>query len=236
MIPIRDINPRVRVPFVNFLLLVLIALAFVLQLVMGHDDTLVRAFGFVPSELLQAIDRGRLEAAPGVALSVVTSVFLHGGWFHVLGNLIYLRVFGDNVEDRLGHLGFVAFFFASAIFGAALHAFITNGSSTPVIGASGAISGVLGAYVVMFPRAPVLTLFPIFVFLSFIEVPAFLFLGVWALQQFLNGYLVIAESVHQEGVAWLVHVGGFGLGIFVGLVSRLLHGRRRDRGEILEEA
>ncbi len=211
----------------NYALLAMILGTFILELVMGADESLVRAFAFVPADLSAALETGRAEATLDVAMSIATSVMLHGGWFHVIGNLVYLRVFGDNVEDRLGHVGFLLFFFASAIAGSVAHFLLEPTSTVPVIGASGAISGVLGAYVVMFPKAPVLTLFPIFVFLSFIEVPAFVFLGIWALQQFLNGYLVITDSVHQEGVAWFVHIGGFGLGVLTGLVARL--SRRRAR-------
>jgi membrane associated rhomboid family serine protease len=163
---------------------------------------------------------------------MLTATFLHGGWFHVVGNLLYLRVFGDNVEDRLGHLGFLLFYFGSAAAGATAQAIVAPTSTVPMIGASGAIAGVLGAYIVLFPRARILTLFPIVIVLTFIEVPAVLFLGIWALQQFLNGFLVVtAPSAADGGIAWFAHIGGFGLGIGVGLLRRLIGRVERRRRE-----
>lgn len=198
---------------------------FLLQLTAADVDLLIRTHGFVPSAVTDALGAGDDDALALAALGVLTSMFLHGGWFHIFGNLLYLRVFGDNVEDRMGHLGFLLFYLASGFAGAAGQYVFDPQSSVPIVGASGAIAGVLGAYIVMFPKARVLTLFPVFVILTFIEVPAFVFLGIWALQQFLNGYLLVSTEAVGEGVAWFAHIGGFALGVAMGLVSRLT--RRR---------
>ncbi len=218
LIPIRDILPRTRLPLVNWALLALTAAVFFYQLSLGRQVVeFVAYFGFVPATAHAALD----GADPSlVLLSLLTSPFLHGGWFHVAGNLLYLRVFGDNIEDRLGHLGFLVFYLASAAAGAAGHYWSDPTSPTPMIGASGAIAGVLGAYLVLFPRARVVTLFPVVIVLTALEVPAFVFLGVWALQQLLNGYAALGAGTTD--VAWFAHLGGFVFGSAVGLVARLI--------------
>lgn len=182
----------------------------------------IREFGFVPARLAEAPLEGLKDA--------VTAMFLHGGWFHVLGNLLYLRVFGDNVEDRLGHLVYPAFYVAAGVAGALAQWAVQPDSTTPMVGASGAIAGVLGAYLVMFPKARVVTLFPVFIFLTFIEVPAVVFLGIWGLQQFLNGYASVTEATQVvDSVAWFAHIGGFVFGAVVGIVMRIRGPRSRRR-------
>ncbi len=227
MIPIRDINPRLRVPFVNYALLAACALVFAYQVLHADQaDALVRLYGFVPASLDVAL-HGRDDLLPDVALTVLTSMFLHGGWIHVIGNLLYLRVFGDNIEDRLGHVGYLLFYVAAGAAGALGHWLMDPTSTVPVVGASGAIAGTLGMYIVLYPRARILTLFPVFIFLTFLEVPAFVFLGIWGVQQFLNGFLSIADSATAAGgIAWFAHIGGFALGGLVGLGVRVL--RRRS--------
>ncbi|MCC7385408.1 MAG: rhomboid family intramembrane serine protease [Deltaproteobacteria bacterium] len=234
MIPIRDINPRVRFPLVNYALLTACIVVFFFQLALGEQvEALVETYGFVPRDLSRLL-AGDAKIEPELlATSLFTSMFLHGGWFHVIGNLLYLRVFGDNVEDRFGHLGFLLFYVASGLAAALGQYLIDPQSTVPMIGASGAIAGVLGAYIVMFPRARILTLFPVFIFLTFIEVPAFFFLGIWALQQFLNGYLSIAVSAQTGsgvgGIAWFAHIGGFVAGLIAGSLARALTPRARRR-------
>lgn len=205
------------------------AAAFVYQLSLGAGlEAMVRGFGFVPSRLTAAL-AGEEPTGP-VLLTLFTSAFLHGGWFHILGNLLYMRVFADNVEDRLGHALFVVFYFVAAAAGALTQWFFSPYSGVPMVGASGAIAGVLGAYIVMFPRARILTVFPVFIVLTFIEVPAFFFLGIWALQQFLNGFLTLSAPVEAtSGVAWFAHIGGFVVGLLGGMLGRILHRFRRRR-------
>lgn len=205
------------------------AAAFVYQLSLGPAlEGLVMELGFVPARFTEALAGERpLEL---VLFTLASSAFLHGGWFHILGNLLYLRVFGDNVEDRLGHPLFILFYLVSAAAGCLAQWFFDPYSQVPMVGASGAIAGVLGAYIVMFPRARILTVFPVFIVLTFIEVPAFFFLGIWALQQFLNGFLALSQSTDQAGgIAWFAHIGGFAVGLLGGVLGRALHRIRRRR-------
>lgn len=214
---------------VNYALLVLIGVAFLFQVRLGASvESLIRDYGFVPRDFEVALGDGLSPALLGEAGRIFTSMFLHGGWFHVIGNLLYLRVFGDNVEDRFGHLWFLLFYLASGAAGAFGQFLFDREELIPMVGASGAIAGVLGAYVVLFPAARVVTLFPVFIFLTFIEVPAFLFLGIWALQQLLNGYLALGGMPQGAGIAWFAHIGGFGLGIACGFLWKITH-RRRGR-------
>lgn len=216
-----------HVPWVNYLLLAANAGVFLYQLSLGPAvEALVRAHGFVPADLTAALATGEAEALVPVAQAALTSMFLHGGWLHVLGNLLYLRVFGDNVEDRFRPWGFVVFYVLGGFAGALGQAYVEPSSTVPMIGASGAIAAVLGAYIVLYPSTRVVTLFPVFIFLTFIEVPAVVFLGVWAGQQLLNGYLTISE-VGSGDVAWFAHLGGFAWGVLAGLVYQVTLGRRR---------
>jgi rhomboid family protein len=216
----------VRVPIVNYALIGLVAAVFFLQVSFGNE-AIYREYAFVPDDLRRALEDGRFEVVMRAASTIFSSMFLHGGWIHVIGNLLYLRVFGDNLEDRFGHMPYLLFYLASGAAGAIAH-MTFGGTNAPTIGASGAIAGVLGAYVVLFPSARVLTLFPVFIFLTFIEVPAFVFLGIWALQQFLNGYFVLSGAPQPGDIAWFAHIGGFSLGIVCGLAYRLL-ARKRTR-------
>ena len=141
-------------------------------------------------------------------------MFLHGGWLHFLGNMLYLWVFGDNIEDRIGHIGFLGFYFTCGLAAAFLHIFTNTASIVPTVGASGAIAGVLGAYLVLFPGARVLTLVPIFFFFQLIGLPALIFLGFWFVMQFFSGAMSLAAGDQQTGgTAWWAHIGGFVAGI-----------------------
>ena len=217
MIPIRDILPTRRFPIVNTILIVANSLAFLYEIALGDGaHGLILQAGLVPSELLQG-------DAPDRYLDVVTSMFLHGGWMHVIGNMWFLNIFGDNVEDVLGRMRYVVFYLFAGVGAALLQVAMSPDSTTPMIGASGAIAGVLGAYIWMFPRARVVTLIPLFIFIEFIELPAFLFIGVWFLLQFVQG-LGSMGGASTGGVAWWAHIGGFIAGL---LLIFLL--RPRDR-------
>lgn len=210
-------------------LLAINALVFLIQLSLGDRvQALVDTYGFVPARVGRVFDGGHPAALIELAQSILTSMFLHGGWLHVIGNLLYLKVFGDNVEDRFGWVQFAVFYVLAGVAGALGQYAADPTSSVPMIGASGAIAGVLGAYVVLFPRARIVTLFPVFIFLTFIEIPAFVFLGIWAAQQLLNGYLSLNPSV-PTSVAWFAHLGGFVFGVSMGLLYRLTRGRAKRR-------
>lgn len=213
----------------NYGLIAAILMVFV-GMVLMRDATQawVAAFAFVPTELDRALYQGEGLAAVAALGTGATSIFLHASWPHVIGNLIYLRVFGDNVEDHFGRAAYLVFFLSAGVLGIAMHYVFYPTSSTPVVGASGAVAGVLGAYVTLFPRVKVVTLFPIFVFLTFIDVPAFAFVGAWAGQQFLNGYFVLEGSPTMgDNIAWFVHIGGFLAGVAGGFWVRFGRLRRR---------
>jgi len=212
----------------NYLLLAACVVVFGFELSLGPDlEAFIRAQAFVPERASEAW-RGD-GSGLAVVRRMVVSLFLHGGWLHVIGNLLYLRVFGDNVEDRLGPIRYVLFYLGSGIAGTLAQWAVAPDSPVPMVGASGAIAGVLGAYLVVFPSTRIVTVFPVFIFLTFIEVPAFVFLGLWALQQYLNGLMALEAGLGAEGgVAWFAHLGGFAVGVVVGIGLRL-RGRRRRR-------
>ncbi len=208
MIPLRDANPSRTLPFVTYLLIGLNAAAFILELSLGHAlPDFIREFGVVPIRVSAAIDSYNPDA--GAFLPFVTSMFLHGGWMHLIGNMIFLWVFGDNIEDLFGHGRFLFFYLFAGVSAAATQVFIDPGSGVPMVGASGAIAGVLGAYVILFPRARVLTLIPIFFFFQLLELPAYIFLGLWFLMQMASGVLSLRIGADAGGVAWWAHIGGF---------------------------
>ena len=212
MIPLRDENPSRTRPVVMWTLVALNLGAFLYELMLGPD---LRGFtlewGLVPARLSSAMTTGS-EPVLAAGLPLLTSMFLHGGWMHLIGNLWYLVIFGDNVEDRLGHGAFLFFYLAAGLAGGLLHYYFNAGSAIPTVGASGAIAGVMGAYFLLFPTARVLTVVPII--FMFVWLPAWLVLGYWFLAQFLSGAATsISASSNMGGVAFWAHVGGFVAGI-----------------------
>jgi rhomboid family protein len=178
-------------------------------------------FGVIPS-LITHWPQSDLSFV-AIVIPFLTSMFLHGGWLHVIGNMWYLWIFGDNIEDRLGHFAFLAFYLLCGIGAGVVHTIFNANSRVPSVGASGAIAGVLGAYLVSYPFARVLTLVPIFVFIQVIEIPALIVLGFWFIMQFFYGTASLAATSVNEtgGVAWWAHVGGFVIGILlIGLFPR----------------
>jgi len=164
-------------------------------------------------------------------LTLVTSMFLHGGWLHLIGNMWYLWIFGDNVEDRLGHGRFLLFYLAAGVVASIIHAALQPGSPMPTVGASGAIAGVLGAYAFAFPRARVLTLVPIFFFIQIIAIPAMVLLGIWFAFQFIAGTMSFGVARGSGGVAWWAHIAGF---VFGFLVMMLFSRRVTSRAEVVD--
>jgi len=214
MIPIRDDTPRTTTPYVTYLLVGLNLLIFLFEVALDPRSRsgFIATFGMVPARVL-----GLLRGHPAAALvPVVTSMFLHASWLHVIFNMWGLWIFGDNIEDYLGHVRYLLFYFLSGFAAAVLHIFFNAGSQVPSVGASGAIAGVMGAYFLLYPSARVLTLIPFF-FLYFTWLPAWLVLGYWFIVQFLSGAATSITYSHQTGggVAFWAHVGGFvaGLGL-----------------------
>ncbi len=207
MIPLRDTIRSRTVPIVNYLIIATCGAVFLFELSLGpRIGTFLSTYGVTPSRVTSAYQTGIIHPFP--YLTLVTSMFLHGGWLHLLGNMLYLYIFGDNVEDRLGHGGYLLFYLLSGTLAAAIQVLFVPGSTAPLIGASGAIAGVLGAYFLLYPRARVLTLIPLFIFFPVVEVSAFLFLGFWFVMQFIEASLSGAADV-EGGIAWWAHAGGF---------------------------
>ena len=229
MIPLRDNNPRFTTPYVTWGLIGVNVLIFLFESSLGPESMqgFVFALGLTPYRVTAHLSSGALPVSPEVAAPFLTSMFLHGGWFHLLGNMLYLYIFGDNVEDTLGHVPFLVFYLGCGLGAGLAHYVVQPLSHAPVVGASGAIAGVLGAYVVIFPRSRVLTLVPLFIFIQFMELPAQFLLGIWFLMQFFNGFLALGPGGSAGGgVAWWAHIGGFLLGMLLG---RVLPRRRGSR-------
>jgi membrane associated rhomboid family serine protease len=215
MIPLRDVIPSRTTPYITVTIIVLNTLAWFRELSLPADvlPRFLQMYGVVPAQFN--------------ALTLVTSMFLHGSWMHVIGNMWYLWIFGDNVEDRVGHGRFIVFYLFCGMAAAIGQIFIDPGSRLPMVGASGAIAGVMGAYFVLYPRSRVLTLIPLIIFWEVIELPATVLLGFWFLMQlFSAGAIAVTSSTGGGGVAFMAHAAGFlcgAAGIFVF--------RQRDRSE-----
>ena len=213
MIPLRDTIPSVRTPWVARALIVANVGVFGWELAQGPSLTsFIDRFGVVPSHWLvnSAVD---LLDWPRLFLTLLTSQFLHGGILHLVSNMLYLWIFADNVEDRVGHARFLVLYFASGTVAAVAQVLAAPHAAIPMVGASGAIAGVLGAYLLMFPTARVVTLVPFGFFWETIEIPAWIFLGVWFLLQWFHGLLAIGQMADVGGVAFWAHIGGFVSGI-----------------------
>jgi membrane associated rhomboid family serine protease len=212
LIPLRDINPTKRFAIVTAVLIVLNIVVFLFEIALRQpgNEVFVNAFGLVPAKLFAP---GRLtgESVPAVA-TVFTSMFLHGGILHIAGNMLYLWIFGNNVEDGMGRIRFLLFYLICGAIAAFAHAWANRFSLVPMIGASGAVSGVLGAYLLLYPRARVVTLIFFGFFIRTVEVPAMVVLGLWFGLQFINA--LVASGAHG-GVAWYAHVAGFIAGVLL---------------------
>lgn len=215
MIPFRDANPSRRPPIVTVALIVINVVVFFYELSMGEWlEPFLMEFGVVPKKWLFLGDSEEVTLQ-ALLVPYMTSLFLHGGWVHLISNMWYLWIFGDNIEDRLGHFRFLLFYLFAGIFAGVIHTAFNLNSSLPAVGASGAIAGVLGAYLVTFPHARIETLVPFFFYYEIIELPAVIVLGFWFLTQFLSGTAAIALTAEGGGVAWWAHIGGFLAGIFL---------------------
>jgi len=236
MIPIKDDNPRVLFPAVTLFLIIANAAVFVYQYYMGTDARIfLYKFGAIPMEIAHPGNRAAIPDAYRFgmfpALSLFSSMFLHGGIVHLAGNMLYLWIFGDNVEGIMGHARFLCFYLLCGLIAGSSHVLLNSESVIPMIGASGAVSGVLGAYAVRFPTARVYILIFLFIFIRIITIPAVVVLGIWFLIQILSNAL--ERSAGGGGVAWSAHIGGFTAGlIFVFLFQKnelVRRARRRLR-------
>ena len=216
MLPLKDDQPSYSTPYVNWFLIGLNILIFLFQATLDPRSSklLAQQFGEVPSHLAAFVAGSHRYTLPQVVLPFFTSMFLHGGWAHVLGNMWFLYIFGDNVEDYLGHFKYLVFYLMSGLIAMGTQVAIYPHSNVPTIGASGAIAGVLGAYFVLYPRARVLTWFFVFI----IYIPAWFVLGEWFVMQFLYGTASLSAAQAGRdlgGVAFWAHVGGFVAGMLM---------------------
>ncbi len=247
MIPLRDNNPTNRIPHVTYLLVAANVLVYVYEVLIGsmqqsqQFSMFVYTYGAIPSEIVRVLPHPSQWLSgqfgfPGPIGSLFTSMFLHGGFFHLAGNMVFLYIFGDNVEDELGPVRFLIFYLLCGLTAASAHvgidfvrAQIGSGgvSMIPMVGASGAIGGIMGAYILLYPRARVLTLV-IFFFITVVEIPAFWFLGIWFGLQFLGVLNNIGAGANVGGTAFWAHIGGFLMGLYL-IRLWIRYGRPRHR-------
>jgi membrane associated rhomboid family serine protease len=222
MFPIRDDQPRFSTPYVNYFIIALNVLVYVLfELPVQFQEpralnALIFQFGLIPEHFTRALQGSAHYSIPAAFLTILTSMFLHGGFFHILGNMWFLAIFGDNIEDHLGHFSYLVFYLLCGVAAALTDIALSPTSTIPTIGASGAIAGVMGAYILLFPRARVQTLVVLIVFFTFWWLPSWVFLGYWFLIQFVATTVMASGTHHQTGgVAFAAHVGGFVAGLIL---------------------
>ena len=211
MIPIRDQIPTRITPVVNYLLIAVNILVFIFMLLAGpSQEALVYTFAMIPSNFLNGVGAGDV-------FDIFTSMFMHGGFAHIAGNMLYLWIFGDNVEDRLGHTKYLMFYLVGGVAASLAHLFTNPNSQIPTVGASGAIAAVLGAYLVLYPKSRIATFIPIGYFLRLTMLPAAVVLGFWFVMQLFSGVLSFGAA-DVGGVAFWAHVGGFAAGVVMALL------------------
>ena len=218
MIPIKDDNPTSTFPIMTILLIVINVLIFMYQSSLGTrlGQQFVIELGVIPHEITHFQNLPDSNQIPPL-LTIFTSMFLHGGLMHLIGNMLYLWIFGNNIEDACGHFKFVFFYLICGLTSSIVHIISLPNSQTPTIGASGAIAGILGAYLLLYPKARILTIIPIFYFFRIIYLPAMLVLGLWFVIQLVNGFVLGGGG----GVAWFAHIGGFVAGlVLINLFSK----------------
>jgi membrane associated rhomboid family serine protease len=225
ILPLKDINPTTRTPVVTIGLIAVNVLVFLYEISLGRQlGTFVAGYGAIPYEITHAADLvGRYAGSPVVQapgppfvwLTLFTSMFMHGGVMHIVGNMLYLWIFGNNIEDLLGPVKFLLFYIACGLIASFAHIISAPNSTIPTVGASGAVSGILGAYLVAYPRARVICLIFVFFFIRLIAVPAMVVLLFWFVIQAIQGVASLGIE-HTSGVAWFAHIGGFAAG-FIGI-------------------
>ena len=214
MFPLKDDIPTDKPPIVTIALIVINALIFFYQISLGEDfQYLIVKLGAIPYEITHQSEITQ-EAPFPVNMTLLTAMFLHGGWFHIIGNMLYLWIFGNNIEDKLGHFKFIIFYLISGIIASLVFVLTSPNSTIPMVGASGAIAGVLGAYLLKFPHARILTLIFLGFFVRIVRIPAVYVLGFWFIIQLI--YALPSIGSNTGGVAWFAHIGGFvaGMGLF----------------------
>jgi hypothetical protein len=206
MIPLRDETPTHRTPIINYLFIALNVIVFIFQIMLGSENqSIVYQFALIPAQFTSGIGIGDIT-------DIFTSMFMHGGIAHIGGNMLYLWIFGDNVEDRMGHGRYILFYIIGGVVASLAHIFTNPNSQIPTVGASGAIAAVLGAYLIMYPQSRVLTLIPLGFFMRLTMLPAAIVLGLWFVLQLFQGVLTLGGP-DVGGVAFWAHIGGFVAGV-----------------------
>jgi membrane associated rhomboid family serine protease len=220
MIPLRDENPSRTVSLVNITLILANVSVFIYQnfFISGGAAPLLLRLGCIPYEFTHFVDISP-PALVSVPLTIITAMFMHGGWVHLLGNMLFLWIFGDNIEDKLGHFRYLSFYLLCGLIASLSHILTNISSQVPSIGASGAIAGVMGAYMVLFPRARIRTLLILGIFIQIVRIPAIVMLGYWILIQVLSGFAEFGSRT-GGGIAWFAHIGGFIAGFFLIMVMK----------------
>lgn len=214
MIPLKDEIKTRRVPVVNYVLILINVAVFIYQFVNASQmEAIVSRYAMIPANITTAFTVENLRP-------VITSMFMHAGWVHLLANMLYLWIFGDNIEDRLGHFGYLNFYLAGGFAAAALHVLINPLSTVPTVGASGAIAAVLGAYLVLYPKARIYTFIPIGYWAQLRLVPAAVVLGLWFVLQLFSGFATLGGGSDVGGTAFWAHIGGFVFGVLIGFLFK----------------
>lgn len=222
--PLKDENPTKTFPFFTLLIIGINVAVYIAMLFMGPQRSLLVArYGVIPYEIMHGVDiNPRVPVGPYVTL--ITSLFIHGSFWHILGNMWFLWIFGNNIEDVVGHFKFVVFYLLGGIVASLLQILTTSSSTIPIVGASGAVSAILGAYMIKFPRARVKTLMFIFIFVTIISIPAVTFIGIWFFIQ-----LISSIGARYSNVAWFAHIGGFLFGLLTVRMFEKKQGYRKYR-------
>lgn len=217
MFPIKDSIPATRFPIMNWIIILANTAVFILQLQMTDQQlgNFFMKFGLIPSHFNNWKQEDFLSLRIFTVFPFITNIFLHGGWIHFLANMWTLVIFGDNVENRMGSFRYLGFYLLSGIIASAAHAFVNAGSDIPAIGASGAISGVMAAYLFLFPFAKVVLFVPVIFIPLFFQVPSFIYIGLWFLIQLWNGGFLLASATQSSGIAFWAHIGGFIAGVIL---------------------
>jgi len=220
VVPLHDNNPTRITPWVTYSLIVINILVFLYEVMLSPPqlELLFQTFAVVPEQLTASFQSGSLTQIGGESFTLISSQFLHGGFLHLGGNMLFLWVFGNNIEEQLGRVSYVFFYLMCGALAALAQWAVAMQSSIPSLGASGAIAGILGAYILRFPKARILTLVPLGIFLTTFRIPALFFLGFWFFQQFLYGFasLQMTTNIDTGGVAYWAHAGGFLVGLALG--------------------
>ena len=229
MIPLKDENPISTTPIVVYILIAINLAIFVHQLTLGEQiEDFFQLYAVIPKELTASFEGNPPNQSVPEMVTLVSSQFLHGGWMHIGFNMLYLSIFGNNIEDSLGHSKFLLFYLTCGILASLTHWFFDMQSLIPTLGASGAIAGVMGAYILKYPKAQILTLIPLGIIFTTIRIPAIFFLGFWFLQQAISSFASLGlTNVTEDGIAYWAHSGGFIFGVIIGPMMGLFRERRR---------